>query len=411
VRELRDRKSDLLDVYSLSNHNTRTMFFWVLSTRVIQLAAGFGSNLVLAWLLSPEDFGRYALLAAPLIICYAFCSFRLSSQILACPESKFFSTLFLNAIVQEGLFSAFVFVVVLKIINVFSLFSFFVLLDVVLSVVLNNLKSFHERKMSYKDLARKELIGQLGSTFIVITVAYIYPHPIVLCLKGLLLSTYLIVKLLPRFPFQWLSLSNWIDIFKGCKAFWWDAAMETSLTYFLQLAAGFSGEKMAGLFFQAHRIASLPAQWFSTSIGRYALNLFREAENEVEKKKKLYRFLLFSFIPLLGVTLFFGIASQKIILLCFGSQWIEAAPLLTNLCGLSLLICTFHLYKQYFLSENQFKTLFWARATQFFTLVIFSLFVQNIMWLTLALSVSYLVGMSIGIYQLSTRFIVSIKSK
>lgn len=351
---------------------------WMLSGGVVQAAIAFGANLVLARHIAPEGFGRFALLLASVSLVLALLSLRTGQLVIRerardaggglDPARR---SLFVNALYQETLLCGVLTLGVCALGGQLDLAAATLLVALLLAHLQSNLKALFERRMAYRQLSLLEsgsqLVGHGLAVGLVLAgagAAALYARELALALVGL--AGLAALRALPRVRWRWLTPRDWRGLAREAKDLWLDGALEGGFARALVLSAGaVGGTAGAGLFFQAHRLATVPHQLLQPLAGRLAFNWFSRAATDAERRAARRRLLLGLAAPLAAVGAATVWLADPVVPWLLGERWTAAAPVLATMVGCVVGTSLFAIARMYLLSTRHTRVLVLARGAQF----------------------------------------------
>ena len=345
--------------------------------QVVQVIIAFAANLVLVRYIAPEGFGRFAITLATASLIVSLLSIRVNSLIIRVPDGEltrhleelYFSYLTIETFV--ALIAGMVWIALAG--NAGSLEFSLVVLVCVQHWIHQN-KSFFERGMPYVRLGLIETGCSVFANLATVCAAFTGAGVVALYIREFILTVTLFVSLavlggLTWRRLRWLSRTEWSDIIREGRGIWLDGVLEGSYQRIAILLAGLvGGDRGAGFFFQAQRLAILPNQLLSPLIGRLAVNLFGR-ENRPERRKQLRNRQLAMLVPILVLatvlTVLFAVPAVTWV---FGATWIKSADLLVAFAGVIMFTSLFEILKSYCFITQSMRTLFLGRVAQYLML-------------------------------------------
>ena len=345
--------------------------------QVVQVIIAFAANLVLVRYIAPEGFGRFAITLATASLIVSLLSIRVNSLIIRVPDGEltrhleelYFSYLTIETFV--ALIAGLVWVALAG--NAGSLEFSLVVLVCVQHWIHQN-KSFFERGMPYVRLGLIETGCSVFANLATVCAAFTGAGVVALYIREFILTVTLFVSLavlggLTWRRLRWLSRTEWSDIIREGRGIWLDGVLEGSYQRIAILLAGLvGGDRGAGFFFQAQRLAILPNQLLSPLVGRLAVNLFGR-ENRSEHRKQLRNRQLAMLVPILVLatvlTVLFAVPAVTWV---FGATWIKSADLLVAFAGVIMFTSLFEILKSYCFITQSMRTLFMGRVAQYLML-------------------------------------------
>ena len=345
--------------------------------QVVQVIIAFAANLVLVRYIAPEGFGRFAITLATASLIVSLLSIRVNSLIIRVPdgeltrhlEERYFSYLTIETFV--ALIAGLVWIALAGNAG-FLEFSLVVLVCVQHWIHQN--KSFFERGMPYVRLGLIETGCSAFANLATVCAAFAGAGVVALYFREFILTVTLFVSLavmggLTWRRLRWLSRTEWSDIIREGRGIWLDGVLEGSYQRIAILLAGLvGGDRGAGFFFQAQRLAILPNQLLSPLVGRLAVNLFGR-ENRPERRKQLRNRQLAMLVPILVLatvlTVLFAVPAVTWV---FGATWIKSADLLVAFAGVIMFTSLFEVLKSYCFITQSMRTLLLGRVAQYLML-------------------------------------------
>jgi O-antigen/teichoic acid export membrane protein len=345
--------------------------------QVVQVIIAFAANLVLVRYIAPEGFGRFAITLATASLIVSLLSIRVNSLIIRVPdgeltrhlEERYFSYLTIETFV--ALIAGLVWVALAG--NAGSLEFSLVVLVCVQHWIHQN-KSFFERGMPYVRLGLIETGCSVFANLATVCAAFAGAGVVALYFREFVLTVTLFASLavmggLTWRRLRWLSRAEWSGIIREGRGIWLDGVLEGSYQRIAILLAGLvGGDRGAGFFFQAQRLAILPNQLLSPLVGRLAVNLFGR-ENRSEHRKQLRNRQLAMLVPILVLatvlTVLFAVPAVTWV---FGATWIKSADLLVAFAGVIMFTSLFEILKSYCFIRQSMRTLFLGRVAQYLML-------------------------------------------
>jgi len=341
---------------------------------VFQAIVAFSANLFLVRLLEPESFGMYALLLATIGIVQTIFSLRLNLQIIRYPEERFsgeIKKMYFSAIVYEAVFLSALLMGTLMWFLELNETSFFITINIISLHIINNLKAFYERTLDYKRLSIIEMLAQFTGHIISIIlavagagIAALYLRDFVIIIINILglffLNGLYVVR--PRI----LKLNNMIHIIKNGAGIWLDSALEGGFARLNLLIAGvIGGERGAGLYFQAQRLAFVPHQLVTPMVNRVAVNWFSRFDGEEglsgERKLIINITGIFSF----SIALVVLVSSDYVIPFIFGEKWRDVSPILKSLSIFIAFVSISEIVKNFMIARHLNRVLIMMRLLQY----------------------------------------------
>jgi len=368
---------------------------WVIAGKSCQIAVAFFTQLFIARYIAPDELGRFGFLFATLSFWQMLFSLRLPLQVIQSPI-PLETPLYLNAAIQEGLFAT------ASLGLPFLLYEpstdlILLLLATFLWRIAEVMKAFQERQTEHPALLRLESAGQIGANLIALFFAWLTETGYwILILREWLAALFLLFPLFARekahFQWRWLTKNDWIQLIQAGRPFWKDGLFEQGMIRLSLICIRvFSGQAIAGHYYQALRFISLPHGHFGSLINRYAFHLFAQAKSSSERRAIYKQIFTFSVIPLGLLSLLAMWKGKELLLFFLGPSWEIATEMAQYMAGGLLFMTLFSLEKMFLLSHvDSHPQLFRARLFQMAGIPWLFLPFPNPSLLGLSFTISYL---------------------
>lgn len=345
--------------------------------QVIQVVVAFATNIVLVRHIAPEGFGRFAITLATASLIVSLLSIRVNALIIRVPdgvltrshEERYFSYLTI-----ETLFALIVGLLWVALAGDGGSLELSLVAIVCIQHWINQNKSFFERGMPYVRLGIVETGCSVFANLATVIVAIAGAGVIALYFRELFLTIIVFVSLaamggLTWRRLRWLSRAEWAAIFREGRGIWLDGMLEGSYQRIALLLAGLvGGDRGAGFFFQAQRLAILPNQLLSPLVARIAVNLFGREDRPVHRKKLRDRQLAMLAPALAMAAILTVLFADPLVPWVFGATWTPSADLLVAFAGLIMFTSLFEILKSYCIVTHAMRSLFWGRVAQYLML-------------------------------------------
>ena len=324
--------------------------------QIIQAVVGFGVNLVLVRYLAPEEFGRFAIILAGAALVYSILSLRTETMVIRVSVDQLTDGAkdrYFGAALIETVLATSVICIWMMVTSSSGNWEIGLVLAIGLRHWMFQNKAFFERTMPYRKLALIETLVATASHFVALGLvlcgvgwSVLFIREIFLSIAGLL-GIWAIGGLSLR-KFKFPSLADWQLLFNEARGMWLDAALENGLARLTILFVGLlGGDRAAGFFFQALRLANLPNQVLSPIVSRVAGTWFGRTEDRTIRRKGRDKLLLVIAAPLaLGAGLTVAFA-DPVIPWMFGVEWSRTVELMIGLSGFIFFLSLFEVLKSY----------------------------------------------------------------
>ena len=401
----------------IDNKTLRVGGAFLVSGNVLQALIAFGVNLVLVRYLLPEDFGRFALVFAAASLIYGLVSLRINVLIIRAPENEFTTEVrehYFAALLLETLAAT---VIVLGWLYLFtdpSGWELALVLAIGLRHWTDHNKAFFERSMPYKRLATVETSVSTLSHLLSLLLVLSGVGAIVLFIREIFMSVASLISLhliggLTFLKIRFPSIAEMKNLVGEAKGIWLDGILEGSFQQVTFLLAGhIGGERIAGFFFQAQRLAVVPQQFLAPIVTRLAANWFGRTEYPVDRQKGRDKLLLVLAGPLIIAGALTYWLADPIVPWLFGAKWAQSATLFQAMAGAVVFISLFEVLKVFCWTTKKTAVLLGGRFAQYAGLIIlagagFHGYMSFDLGLSWGLSAAYLLAFAVMYLSLRTR--------
>jgi len=373
---------------------------WLMSGSALQAVVAFAANLVLVRLLLPKDFGRYAIVEANVGLVAAVINLRIDAALLRTPKEDLdgerLSVLASALAAQVFLVGAGAFLVLWSF-GLLNLAAIILLVASMCSIWLASQVCLYEREFDYRRLSWVETGSQLAGHLLAVLGALVGLGPIVLYLRAAVqqfcrLGGLRSLGSLRWIPLRWLNSKDWKLVIRQVRGFWADGFLEQSFARLvILLVGGLAGQRAAGYFFQARRLAVLPHQLLQPLTFRMAFNYFSHRAPENRQSRILVKGLALAGGGLLLTAVAAVIGAGPVIPWVFGPGWEPVVPLFVAMAGVIVGLTLFNSLKSYCMARAQMQTfMIFGRGVQYIAIGLAALFV----WLNV---VNASLGLAIGL--------------
>ncbi len=384
-----------------------TNCLWMLGGGAGRTVIAFFSNLVLVWYLLPEEFGRFALTQATIGLVAGTVGLRVSDIIIREASHA------LESGGKDFLFSALVVESVILFLGAWCLLWFVGLWDLWAGILLfgtiaanwdGAAFAYYERSFRYKNLALLEFCAYvLTHGVLVAGVVMGVGYPVLYVRRWIeavgRFAGLCFVGGMVTFRLRWLGLPDWKALYHRFRGFWLEGWVNHLFERLVMLMVGWmAGEKAAGYFFQARRLADAPHNLISPVTERIAYNYFSHRVAADRGTHGLGQVLAVQlvFLSVVVVAVFF--LANPLIPMLLGLQWEPVVPLLQAMTGIILGFSPFATLKVLFMARNRMRHfVLLGRGIQYATLagatlIILVYHVSSTFMLAVSLSVGYVLG-------------------
>ncbi len=339
---------------------------WLYSYRWLDRLLDFVAIVVLARILSPDDFGLVAIAASVVTIVEGLSAFDVNKALIRTRDESrdLFDTAWtLSAL--RGIASALIMIVVAQFVTDARIAA--VLQALALSPLMSGLSNprfvMFERDLVYSRVAFLTLGGKLVSVAVTLVIALIYRNYwslVIGMLAGTLVTMILSYALKPYRPR--LSLARFSDIFAFSGWLTLTSVVTTLSMETDKIIVGrLLGVADAGLYFMTQRVGVLPTRELVSPLQRILFPSFSELTGDL---KRLRRAVCES-INILGslslpAAFGFALVANDFVPLALGDQWIVIVPLLVILVPYLGLRATLSMTLPCVMALGRTQLLFWV---------------------------------------------------
>lgn len=352
-------------------HKTTAGFFWITTQRFSHILVSFVSGIVLARLLSPEDYGLIGMLSIFMLIAGTFIDGGFGFAIIQKkrPTQEDYSTVFFWNL---GL------AIVLYIVLYFcapAIASFYhvPLLSKVLRVsgmvlIINALRAIHEnmlnKQFQFKKLAITTIISSIISLALTIWMAYMGFGVWALVAQTLILQTipmvvyWLTNKWIPKLVF---SLKSFKELFSFGFYMLMNALMVTIVNNIQGLLIGrLYNPALMGYYSKAHSTETLASTTISQAVTQVTFPLYSELQDQMERLnaiiKRLTTTMAFICFPMLFILI---LLAKPLFVLLYSAKWLESVPYFQLLCIAGLAVSLASINTQPIAAIGKSKVMFY----------------------------------------------------
>ena len=334
---------------------------YLTGANVIQTAFGFTSNLLLLRLLTPDDFGGFAIILAKIGLIFSIFSFRTSTLIIRASDAEFNrrrKDLYYTVALIELLLIFLISLFVLWLGNDISFISMLLLFTLSLRHWTDTNRAFFERSMRYRSLSFVETFAKITGHIICVFAAYLGFGILALVCRELITSALSLIGqiwikgvtiraiILPR-------LSELKQMSHEASGIWLDNVLQGTFAQGIVLMAGYTGgAKVAGYFFQAQLFAQIPHLLLSPVVNRAVFNWFSRINNKKDRETAKNHILKLIAFPILSYAVLSVILVDDVVPWLLGEQWIPVAPIFMALCGFIFFLTPFEILRIYSIANH-----------------------------------------------------------
>ncbi len=347
--------------------------FWSAIQRFGGLAIGFISNVVLARLLCPEDYGVVGLIMVFIGIADVLVDGGLGNALIQKKEvtKEDVSTVFTSNLIISLFLFVVLFVTAPSIASYVEIEKFALYLRVeAVMVLLRALYVVHfsmlNREMEFKTLAKINLLVNALATTIAITMAYYECGVWSLILRNISLDFlfFIVYHIVYKTKYT-LSINK--QSFKQLFGFGIFVAIanlvETLYTNILSFILGkkFSVKEL-GYYNQAYSLEQIPVYSITSILNQVFFPFLSKEQDDKNKMRvdieKSLRAMSFLIYPLMAFLIFFA---KPLIILLYSEKWLPSVPFFQILCTLGFTNFIYHLNRSVLKAVGKSKLLFYAQ--------------------------------------------------
>lgn len=348
---------------------------WSAIQRFGSLAIGFISNIVLARLLCPEDFGAMAMVMVFVGIADTIVDGGLGNALI---QKKDIEDIDIRTVFSSNLvFSIFLFVLFILIAPFIEEYTNIKKLAIYIRVEAFQLIfralyvipfSLMQKKFEFAKLARINIIASFLSVATAISLAMFGYGIWSLILKNLSLDLYLLILYAILGPMNFKIGFGWMS-FKKLFSFGIFVVLANLFeTLYSNLVSFFVGKKYSakelGYYNQAYALQQIPTYSITAVLNQVLFPYFsslQESKENLESKLRLsIQMMTFFVFPLL---LFLICFAEQIIIILYSSKWLPSVPYFQLLCIGGFLNAMIHINRSYIKAAGLTKAIFLIQVT------------------------------------------------
>ena len=388
---------------------------YLTGANIIQTAIGFGSNLLLLRLLTPEDFGGFAILLAKIGLIFSIFSFRTSTLIISATDAEFSERrkdlYYTVALIELSL----IFIVsffVLWLGNEITYISILLLMMLGLRHWTETNRAFFERSMHYKSLSVVETIAKISGYTLCVGAAYLGWGIMALVLRELITT---VLGLLGQIWIKGITVRTIVcpqlrelkQMSREASGIWLDNILQSIFTQGTILVAGYiGGARVAGYFFQAQLFAQIPHLLLSSVINRVVFNWFSRIEETKDRRFAKNHILKLISLPILTFAIISSLLVDDLVPWLIGHEWTPVAPIYIGLFGFIIFLTPFEILRTYCIANNNLLRLNIVRSSMllFLLLPIANLYIDYLdLGVALAVAQSLAYALAVTLLLIFTR--------
>ena len=348
---------------------------FLFSGQILQAAIGFAANLVLVRHLFPEEFGRFALILAIGSIVLSISTLNMRTIILRTPTEAYSEErkdIYFSVTLYETIVSFSVLTIWLVIFEKLKGWELALILALGIRHWTNANVSFFEREMPFQKLAIIETLSSVAGHLIAVSMVMIGSNSNILFIREVLISLFVLIGL---WTIRGLTIRRvvtirdipWLELFRESRGLWLDTILENSFNrIIIVLIYFFGGDRAAGYFFQAQRLAGVPLQFLAPIISRVAAVWFGRTEDRLKRREGRNKLLIIVAVTLTPIGVICFIFADRVVAWLFGDSWLQSGYLLSFMAGVVVFHSLFEILKSYCWQSRQVRWLIIGRIAQYF---------------------------------------------
>lgn len=333
------------------NQKTTNAVIWSFIERFGYLLIQFITNLILARLLSPYEFGQIGLMMVFIALSITFIDGGFGAALIQkkSPNKKDYSTVFMINIFIAVLLYCCIYISANSISTFFKIEEIEKLLKVIgiilivdsISIVQNNILI---KNLSFKVLAKIKVTSALISCFIAIFLAHNgFGVWSLVCqyVTNSFVRTFLLWRISSWKPNLRYSRSSFNELFGYGSKLLMARILSELYIHIQSLIIGrvFTPSDL-GFYTQAKQLQQIPVQSLGSIVNNVTFPVFSSIQNDIDKVKrgmrKSLKSVVFINFPLM---IFLSLIAKPLIILLYGEKWISSVPYFQVLClGFGMLL-------------------------------------------------------------------------
>lgn len=340
---------------------------------LLQAVAAFAVNLVLVRYISPSDFGWFALVFAEASLVYAVLSIRTNVLVIRATEAQLDDDsrdMYFNAALQETVIATALIFVWLWLTNSAGRWETIIVLTLAVRhwTVLN--KAYFERELPYTQLSVVETSAAFAGQLAALAVVLLGGGWIALVLRELAQTVMTLLALIrvrgvTLRRLRLLGPNDYQRLYYESRGVWLDGMLEATFGRLAIMAAGYiGGDALAGLVFQAQRLASVPHQVLAPFVNRIIMNWFSRVEEDDVRRRGRFRAVLVTIVLLSLAAIMTLLFADPVVPWLLGEDWAGTAPLMMGMVGLIVFLSPFEILRSYCVAIHRTRIVLVARIVQ-----------------------------------------------
>lgn len=392
---------------------------WSLLQRVGAMVISFFTNIVLARLLTPDDFGSVGLILTFVSIADLMVDAGLGQSLIQKQkiDKNDISTVFTTNLLLSIVFFTCIFVIAPWVETYMAVPKLALYLRVeAVTIILRSLYVVHSallnKQLNFKTLAKVSIGASLSSSFIAIVVAF--------CGFGIwsLIGKNIIMHLVLCYLYRtnvWVKTSFYINkiSFKQLFGFGWFVSLSSLIdVLYTNLASFIIGKRYSveqlGYYTQAHNLKQIPVYSLSMVISQVLFPMFSKEQDDTTRiKTYAQRIITIATALVFPLMLCLVVVAEPLIVFLYSTKWLLSVQYFRILCVAGLINILIHINRSILMALGQSKSLFKVQlaalciggvlmvvALQFdvFAFIVSIAFYSFINWLLVAIKIGQTIG-------------------
>lgn len=330
----------------------------------------FATNIILARLLTPEDFGCIGLLSIFILISQVFIDGGFGDALIQKDKTnqRDYSTIFFWNILVSLIIYSILFISAPYISDFYKIEKLTELLRILGLVLFINALGFIPRnrlrkRLVFKKLAQAELVAAIIATIVAVITAYNGCGVFSLIYFNLSLS---VIRSLMFWIFEhWIpsitfDVQSFLSLFKYGGYLLISDLLNTTCDNLQGIIIGkLYNPATMGFYTQAKKLEEVPSLTLSGIVSQVTFPVFSSIKEDSDKIKTAHRssFVAIAFVSI-PLMLFLSVTAKPLIVLLYTEKWIESIPYFQILCMGAAAYCLQSVNYQLFVSLGYSKTMF-----------------------------------------------------
>jgi O-antigen/teichoic acid export membrane protein len=358
----------------ISNKELKIGTSYLFAGNIFQAVIGFSANLVLVRFLFPEEFGHFAIIMASATLTFSIVSLRLDAMILRVPDGQLtdgVGSKYFVAAIYETAIATLLLTFALTVYGEPQVWEIGLLIALAGRHWAQQNKGFFERQLPYRKLAVLEAVSSISSHVLTVCLVLVGVGAEVLFIREIYLTIIGVIgiwwiKGLTTYRVRLLSIAEIRSLLREARGIWLDGVLENSFSRIVILMVGeVGGDRSAGYFMQAQKLALIPHQLIAPVFGRVAGNWFARVRDKTDRAHGRDRVLIILAVFLIGPAVICLTAADIFVPFLLGDKWMGAVNLLAAMSGMIVFHTLFEMLRNYCIMTQLVRWLLIARCMQY----------------------------------------------